>query len=323
MNLNWGILGTGVIAKKFAEQLPLTTGGKLVAVGSRSIESAKTFAAQFGLRTFGSYESVLANPEVEAVYVSLPNHMHCLWTINALRDGKHVLCEKPMASNEFEAIDMFEAAARAKRVLIEAFMYRCHPAIRRILAMVSEGAIGEVRLIRTNFTFNRPVQEADTRYQPAMAGGSLMDVGCYCLNFARAIVGKEPTRVHAFAHLHPSGVDEYAAGTLDFGGKTLASFTCGMTVDADRITTIGGSEGFLQIDFPWLGPGTFHLTRNGKVDEFELPPARGLYAIEADAFAAVVHGQAEPWITPADTLGNMKLLDVLREQAEIWFPRQK
>jgi len=151
------------------------------------------------------------------------------------------------------------------------------------------------------------------------AGGSLMDIGCYAINLARALAGCEPTAMHVAAHLHPSGVDDYAAGCLDFHGEVLAAFTCGMTVEADRTTYACGSEGYVAIDFPWFSDGTFRLVRAGKPETIRAQASMDLYALEAEAFAAAVHDGAEPWIPPADTLAKMRVLDELRRQIGLSF----
>jgi D-xylose 1-dehydrogenase (NADP+, D-xylono-1,5-lactone-forming) len=311
---HWGILGTGVIARKFADQLRHTENGRLVAVGSRSEESARCFAAEFGGRGVGAYEAVLADNGVEAVYNALPNHLHLEWTLKALAAGKHVLCEKPFALNASQAEEMFAAADRAGRVLVEAFMYRCKPVIQRFLQTVREGAIGDVRLIRSNFTFCRPVLATDARYEPRQGGGSLMDVGAYCINFCRAIAGAEPVGLQAMAHLHERGVDDYAAGVLRFPGDILATFTSGMTVESDRTTFVGGTRGWLAIDFPWQTAESFVLVRGEAKETITEPMPKPIYALEADAFAAVVREGHTPWTTREDTLGNMRVLDALRRQ---------
>jgi xylose dehydrogenase (NAD/NADP) len=318
-SLRWGILGTGVIAGKFAGQLPQSPRAELVAVGSRFAGSAGRFAAQFGGTAYAGYEKLLADPSVDAVYISLPNALHHPWTIRALEAGKHVLCEKPIAAGAAEAEEMFEAAGRAGRLLVEAFMYRCHPAVQKLIRTVHDGAVGPLKLIRTHFTFNRPDSPDDVRYRPELAGGSLMDVGCYCINLARALAGCEPTAVHAVAHLHPAGVDDYAAGTLDFDGRVLCSFTCGMTVSADRTTYACGSEGYAAMDTPWFCDGTFTLVRPAGRETIHEEAPMDLYAMEADAFAAAAVDGAEPWISQADTLGNMRVLDVLRRQIGLSF----
>ncbi len=317
--LRWGILGTGRIARKFAGELPQTDRAELVGAGSRSADPARRFVEEFGGTPHAAYEQLLADPSVEAVYNSLPNALHHEWTIRALEAGKHVLCEKPMAVTVAEAEEMFDAAERHGRLLVEAFMYRCHPAVEELIQTVRRGAIGELKLIRTHFTFNRPEPVDDVRYQPDLAGGSLMDIGCYCVNLARAIAGKEPTAMHALAHLHPSGVDDYAAGMLDFGGHVLSAFTCGMTVDADRTTYAGGSEGYVVIDTPWFSDGTFTLVRGDQRETIRAEAPRDPYALEAEAFAAAACGEAEPWISQADTLGNVRVLAELRRQVGLPF----
>jgi xylose dehydrogenase (NAD/NADP) len=315
--LRWGILGTGGIAHKFADQLPQANRGILAAVGSRSAESARRFAQPLAATAHGSYDALLADPNVDAVYVSLPNALHCEWSVRALESGKHVLCEKPIASSAAEAEQMFAVAERTGRVLIEAFMYRCHPAVRQVIQSVRDGQLGKLKLIRTHFTFNRPDDPADVRYQPRMAGGSLMDVGCYCINFARALVGTEPVEANVLAHRHPTGVDDYAAGTLRFDGDVLCAFTCGMTVEADRTTSICGSDGFIAIDMPWLTDGSFSVGTLQQRRTIRVQASQGPYALEADAMAAVVQDGEPPFVSRDDSLGNMRVLDKLRRQMGI------
>jgi predicted dehydrogenase len=312
--LRWGILGTGGIAGKFADQLPQSELARLVAVGSRSESAACDFAGPRGAKAYGSYDAMLADPDLEAVYVSLPNALHCQWTIRALEAGRHVLCEKPIAASFAEAEAMFAAAERSGRLLVEAFMYRCHPAVRQVIRMVREGAIGRVKLIRTHFTFNRPDDPRDVRYQRRLAGGSLMDVGCYCVNFARALACGEPISMHACAHRHPAGVDDYAAGTLEFEGGVLCGFTCGMTVAADRTTFVCGSDGYLAIDTPWFSDGTFRVVKAEDARTITRKALLGHYALEAEAFRAAVQDGAEPFVSKQDSLGNMRVLDELRRQ---------
>lgn len=313
--IRWGILGTGFIARKFAAQLPASRRGELVAVGSRNEESAIEFAHEFGGAPRSPYEGVLADSKVDAVYNSLPNGLHAEWSIRAMEQGKHVLCEKPIASDTAEAEAMFQAAQRTGRKLVEAFMYRAHPAMQRFIALAREGAIGELRLIRSNFTFQRPASAEDVRYQPKLAGGSIMDVGCYCVNLARAIAEREPTSATAMAHMHETGVDEYAAGLLSFDDDVLCTFTCGMTIDSDLHTVVAGSDGYLRYDTPWFPADGFELIRGEKTERIEVDSGEDYYAMEADAFAAHVLDGAKPSITPDDSMGNMRVLDELRKSA--------
>ena len=292
-------MGTGGIAKKFTTQLAESKRGKLVAVGSRSGESAQRFADQFPCKTWASYEALLEDPEVDAIYISLPNSLHHAWSIKALQAGKHVLCEKPISVNAAEAEEMFDVAAQCGRVLVEAFMYRCQPVVQEILRKVHDGCLGELRIIRTHFTFERPANAADVRYQPALAGGALMDVGSYCINFSRALVGSEPVSAHAVQHKHETGVDDYTVGTLEFANGTLCIFSCGMALQADRTTFLAGSEGHLAVELPWLSTGDYRITRSGETEHFQVPPPQPVYALEADAFAAIVLDNAEPF--PAAT----------------------
>jgi len=311
--LRWGILGTGGIAKKFAGQNRSAEHSHVVAVGSRRQESAEAFTKDFGGRAVAGYQQLLEDEDLEAVYVSLPNALHCEWTIRALEAGKHVLCEKPIAANRAEAEQMFDAAERTGRVLVEAFMYRCHPAVQRFLDMARGGAVGEIRIIRSNFTFNRAEDPNDVRYQPELAGGALMDVGSYPINFSRALVGSEPTAMQVLKHCAATGVENFAVGSLQFGDDgPLAAFTCGMCVTSDRTTYVGGSEGYMAIDTPWISDGTFRIVRG---DDTEVITAGGpldQYALEAKVFGEVIRGEAVPWITREDSLGNMRVLDRLR-----------
>jgi len=319
--LKWGILGTGNIAKKFAAALPESETGELVAAGSRGMESAVAFAQEFGGRAVEGYQALIDDDEVEAVYLALPNGLHKEWSIAAMRAGKDVLCEKPVALNAGEAEEMFAVAEETGRTLIEAFMYRAHAQSERLVETVRNGEIGELRLMRSNFSFPREISEDDARLVPEQGGGALMDVGCYCIHLARQLAGCEPGEVKAVAHLHPMGVDDYASGTLKFGNEFLMTFTCGMGVGSDGGTHIAGTKGRIAVDRFWLCQDGFSVVQpGGDVSHLRERDARPLYAVEADAFAAAVRGEAEPWITAADSIGNMRVLDALRESAGVPVP---
>ena len=329
--LRWGILGTGNIAGQFVDGLKGSNRTALAAVGSRSAESAKAFTEKHGGRAAAGYDAVLADAGVDAVYVSLPNAMHHEWTIKALRAGKHVLCEKPIACTAAQAAEMFDAAESAGRVLAEAFMYRSHPQTAAALKRVRGGELGTLKLIRTAFCFRVRKQEGNVRFDRALSGGALMDVGCYCVNFSRMIAGSEPESVCAVARMHPSGVDEQTSVLMQFPGGLTASFTCGMAVQADNTAYVCGDEGYLSIGWPWKPPAggaKFSLERAvpPRQDDPDAAPARPpretvevnspqpLYAIEADDFAAAVAGERPPTVSREDSLGNMKVLDEIRRQ---------
>jgi D-xylose 1-dehydrogenase (NADP+, D-xylono-1,5-lactone-forming) len=329
--LRWGILGTGNIARQFAAGLAACERGTLVAVGSRQRASAEALARTAGNSVArGSYDDVLRNRDVDAVYIALPNSAHHEWTLAALRAGKHVLCEKPLAATAGQAQEMFDAARRAGRRLVEAFMYRSHPQTRAALAAIRDGAIGAVRLIRTSFCFRTAKVDGNIRFDPKLAGGAVMDVGCYCVSFARLVAGCEPVAIHAVGHLHESGVDDFAAGTLTFPGGAIATFTCGMTVQANNTAHVCGTEGYVEIPVPWkpaVEGSRLSIVRqtpplmDGNArpatpprETVEVPGGKNLYAYEADDFAAAALDGAAPAVTEQDTLGNMRVLDEIRRQ---------
>lgn len=330
--LRWGILGTGNIARQFAAGVLGTGRCELAAVGSRTEASAKAFAAQFKTPVaLGSYDALINDPSYDALYLSLPNTMHHEWTLKALRAGKHVLCEKPISVTLAEAQEMFDVAQKAGRVLIEAFMYRAHPQTHKALEIVRSGAIGNVRLIRTSFCYRVRKTEGNIRFDASLAGGALMDVGCYCLNFSRLFAGTEPETLHAVSRRHETGVDEQTTVVAGFPGGVHAEFTVGMMTQADNTAYVCGDEGYIKIPVPWKPPAG-----NGEVvvahsippkqDNPSVPPKmpvpthyriedpRPLYGIEADAFADTVVGSAAPFVSKDDTLGNMACLERIRTQ---------
>ena len=334
--LRWGILGTGNIARQFSRGVAACDRGVLGSVGSRSVESAHAFAGEFGLSSSGTYDDVLNDPSIDAVYNALPNAMHHPWTLKALRAGKHVLCEKPFALDEAEAAEMFDAAERAGRVVVEAFMYRSNPLMHAVEKAVTGGAIGELRLVRTSFCYRTTKIDGNVRFDRSLGGGALMDIGCYCTNFTR-LFACEPSTLSAYATFHPSGVDQLVVGNLQFPSGILASFTCGMNTQADNTAYLCGSEGFIEIPVPWKPPtpeAVYVIARgtppkmDGPARPSSYPPPREvvkvhvdgeLYGIEADDFARTVLDGAPPAITKSDTLGNMRTLDRLREAIGLRF----
>ena len=328
--LRWGILGTGNIARQFAAGMATSRRGTLAAVASRDGAAAEAFAKTHGVeQAYGAYDTLLRDRKVDAVYVSLPNSMHHAWTVRALRVGKHVLCEKPFAANLGQAEEMVDVARAEGRVVMEAFMYRSHPLTEAVLADVRGGRIGELKLIRTSFCFRTSRVAGNIRFDPRLAGGALMDVGCYCLSLSRLLAGREPTGFDVTGRLHETGVDELAAGTLTFDTGVVATFACGLGVQADNSAWVCGTDGYLHIPVPWKPPRenaqyTIAHSNPPKMDggPTRPPPPQthaisvptDLYALEADDFAAAVLDGAPVRVTPEDTLGNMRLLDEMRRR---------
>ena len=250
--LRWGILGPGRIAPRLVRGVGGSERSEVVAVASRDATRAAAFAAKHGIgRAFGSYDELLAEPDVDVVYVSLPNHLHAEWTIRALEAGKHVLCEKPLALTVDQVDAISAAAERAGRIAVEGFMYLHHPQILRAIDLARSGALGRLELM--NGTFSFPLSRADDpRIDPSMGGGSLWDVGCYPVSLARRIAGEEPDRVAAFARYDELGVDRTFIGQLHFPGGLLAQFDSSFAApDRERIEIVGG-EATLALDSPFL-----------------------------------------------------------------------
>jgi predicted dehydrogenase len=331
--MNWGILGTGAIARKFAEGLTADAGrgsrsGKLIAVGSRSQETADAFADKFGIpNRHADYDSFLADPEVEAVYISTPHPMHAEWSIRAAEAGKHVLCEKPIALNAKDTAKMVEAAQRNNVQLMEAFMYRCHPQTAKLAELLRANVIGEVRMIVASFGFNGGFNPEGRLFKRELGGGGILDVGCYAVSAARLAAGAaqggtfaEPTEVKAVGHLNEAGTDGWTAAVLKFPGNIVAQVSTGVQCNLSNDIKIYGSAGRIEVPSPWFcdpGEGNANILvfRDGQdVEEVSARDERQLYAIEADTFAQGVQSGGVPYpaMSPEDSLGNMKVLDQWR-----------
>ncbi len=340
--LRWGILSTGRIAGTFARGLAASRRGRLVAVGSRSAESAARFAAEHGVapeHTHASYEALLADPEVEAVYLATPHPEHIEWAVKTAEAGKHLLCEKPAGLNHGEAMVMIQAARRAGVLFMEAFMYRCHPQTAKVVELVRSGAIGEVRLISAGFGFRSDYAPESRLWKNALGGGGILDVGCYPMSFARLVAGAatgapfaEPVEVTGSGQLHPeSGVDICATATLRFASGILAQLSTAIGVAIDNAARIFGTEGFIEVPHPWVvmksgGGQVIRLQRRGasapEIFEIDAP---NVYALEADAFAEALRSgaRAVPAMPPEDTLGNLAALDRWRRAIGLEYAAEK
>ena len=340
-HLSWGILGTGGISSTFAQGLARSRTGKLVAVGSRELAGAETFAGKFGAaRAHGSYEKLLEDPAVEAVYIGIPHPFHAEWCIAAARAKKHILCEKPLTLNHAEAMVVVEAARENGVFLMEAFMYRCHPQTARWVELIRKGAIGEVRVIQATFSFSAAFQAEGRLFSNAMGGGGILDVGCYTTSVARLAAGAatgapfaNPTKLNGFAQLHPeTRTDLYAVASAEFPGGILAQLACGVNLVQDTGLRVFGTEGSLHVPVPYVvsregGESAIHLTRKGSAapETILVKTDDWLYALEADAVAeALARGDREsPFMSIADTMGNMAALDAWRGSAGLMYESEK
>ncbi|MDI9601025.1 MAG: Gfo/Idh/MocA family protein [Armatimonadota bacterium] len=324
-SLRWGLIAAGNIAARFAKGLATTTEADVVAVGARSRDRATQFARAHGIeRAYGSYAEVLADPDVDAVYISTPNHLHAEWAIAAARAGKHILCEKPAALNAPQLEAVLDVVQACDVFFMEAFMYRCHPQWERVREVMASGAIGETRIIEAAFSFNFGCPLDNIRMSRSMGGGSLMDVGCYCLSFARMVAGEEPRECKATARIGPdSEVDEWAAGVLAFPSGAIAHFACGMRCATPVRAAVYGDRGYLSVASPWLPDAdgaTVTVVSEGREETHEVSHGLDLYAGEALTVAAHLGERQAPAMTWSDSLGQARAMDALRASIGLVFP---
>ena len=314
--LSWGLLGTARINRALIPAIRAASRSHLRAVSSRSLDTALAYAAEWQIPVaHGSYQALLDDEAIDVVYIPLPNHLHVEWTLRAIAAGKHVLCEKPIALAPGE-VEQIAAAARGAGVIVaEAFMYRHHPATASVVGLVAGGAVGSLRVLRGAFTFVLSRLE-DVRLTPEWGGGSLWDVGCYPVSYARLVAGSEPLAVSGQAVLGPTGIDVAFAGALQFAGGVQAVFDCGFASAFRTFMEIGGTEGTLYIPAPFK-PGetaTVTLTRGDSVESIAIA-GEPLYLGEvADIERAVLDGAA-PAMSLDDSRGNVAALAALLEAA--------
>jgi D-xylose 1-dehydrogenase (NADP+, D-xylono-1,5-lactone-forming) len=317
--VTFGLLSTARINDHLLEGARNSNLVDVLAVASRDQARAETYAREHSIeRAYGSYEELLAEPDVDAVYVSLPNALHVDWSIRALEAGKHVLCEKPLSRRPEEVELAFDAAERAGRLLMEAFMYRHHPQTKRVKQLVDEGAIGELRAMRGAFSFDLLAErdEADIRLNAELEGGSLMDVGCYCVSGARLLAG-EPER--AFGEYAPalSGVDMSFYGTLRFPGDVVAQFHSSLGLPFKQELEVLGTEGSLLVEAPWrvdLGGDVF-LRRDAGEERIDVEEADS-YRLELENLAAAISGDTKPLLGREDAVGQAAAIAALYRSAE-------
>ncbi len=341
-DVRWGIIGPGSIARAFAAALPKSDGAKLVAIASRDANKPGLAEAFPGVRILHGYQALLDDPEVEAIYIATPHPGHAEWAIKAAEAGKGVLCEKPIAVSVHEAEAMIQAARKAGTFLGEAFMYRLHPQTAKIVELVTSGAVGEVRTVKTSFGFRMGNPDPAHRLLANdTAGGGIMDICCYPVSMARLIAGAatgkpfaDPVKVHGVGHLGATGVDEWASAVLQFPGDILAEVSGAVALAHDNVVRVFGTEGWFEVQSPWFATGRQGGTADvvihrpdGKTETITVDEPRWLYTFEIEAAGRAVRAGKQqfdpPGMTWADTLGNMRVLDKWRADIGLQFGIEK
>lgn len=340
--LQWGILGAGGIARVFANALRFSKTGRAAAVASQTPEKLNSLADDFSIpKRYSTYEAMLADPEIDAVYISTIHPLHAEWAIKGAAAGKHLLVEKPIGMNYAEAAAMIDAAAKHDVFLMEAFMYRCHPQMQKLRELISSGVIGEVRIIRSVFSYYSPYSPTSRAHNKELGGGGILDIGCYPASMARFVAGAaagrpflDPTVVKAAGKVSPTGVDLYTAATLQFENDIIAEIIGGIACAMPPETNIYGEEGIITLTNPWLPSSpvrsakqplpldtqfpstTIEVKRRGsqQAEQIVVEADRDLFTYEADMVAAHIADRQAPAMSWDDTLGNMRLLDQWRQE---------
>lgn len=314
----WGILGCAAIAiRAVIPGIQQSETGEVAAIASRDEAKAKEVAAQMNIaKAYGSYEALLNDETIDAVYIPLPNHLHKQWTIKAAEAGKHVLVEKPIALNAAEAQDMVDACEKHGVMLAEAFMYRHHPRYDKIADMIRSGEIGDIRGIHTNFTFNNAGASDNIRFHQHMGGGAIYDVGVYPISAGRMILGQEPEAVTVQAMFSPQhgDVDMMASGLIEFPNDIGLTFDCAMWATFRNSLEILGTDGRIEVPAAYIGPTDFTVYI-GNESRQETFPELNTYALQADQLANSARGKDELLFAPSDAVNNMKVVDACLKSA--------
>ncbi len=339
--IRWGIIGPGRIAQTFADGIAHSRSGKLVAIASRNPDKPGLGDGFPGARIVNGYEALLADKEIDAVYIATPHTGHAEWAIKAIRAGKHVLVEKPIALSAFDAEAIYYEAKKAGVFAGEAFMYRVHPQTAKLIELVKSGTIGDLRIIRTSFGFNMGKVNPEHRlFANETAGGGILDVGGYPVSMARLIAGAvdgkpflDPEKVSGVGHLGQTGVDEWASAVLKFPNDIIAEVSCSIMANQDNTLRIIGSEGRIEVADFWFasghkgGVGKIDVIKGGETQTIEVKEDRWLYSFEVDAAGdAIRAGNKEfayPGISWADSIGNLKVLDQWRASIGLEYSIEK
>src|SRR5262245_28208228 len=319
MSVKWGLLSTALINGAILAGAAESSDVDVIAVASRDEERARSYADQHGLeRSYGSYEGLLTDADVEAVYISLPNSLHAEWTLRALDAGKHVLVEKPFSKHPAQVGEAFDRADSAGLVLSEGFMWRHHPQTRRLTELISAGVAGRVRVVRTTFAFDLATERGigDTRFDPALEGGSLMDVGCYCISGLRLVAG-EPARARGEQVVGLSGVDVVFTGALSFADEVVGHFDCGFVVPRRAGLEVVGEEATILVRDPFtprtLGIDVLRL--GAEPERIPIEPANA-YRLELENVSAAIRGEAPLLLGRDDAVGQARTIAELYASAE-------
>jgi predicted dehydrogenase len=310
-----GLLSTARINRAVLEGAAESDEIEVVAVASRDEARARAYAREHGIATaYGSYEALLADPSIDAVYISLPNGLHCQWSMRSLEAGKHVLCEKPMSTDPSAVAAVFDVAEARGLVCMEAFMWRHHPQTRRLEELVAGGSIGELRVVRSDFGFTLDPASGDVRLSSDLEGGALADLGCYCISATRLLAG-EPESVVARQVLAPSGVDLRIGGTLVHAAGVLAELFCGFDLPRRHTLEVIGSDGSILVEDPWhcrrVG---LRLTRGSEPETIEIEQANS-YRLELENLSRAIRGEEPPLLGRDDAIGQARAIAAMLEAA--------
>jgi D-xylose 1-dehydrogenase (NADP+, D-xylono-1,5-lactone-forming) len=323
--VRWGIIGAANIGvRAVAPAIRASSNGKLVAVGSRNSQhAAELYAFAPNVRIYDSYEAIIEDPAIEAVYIPLPNSLHAEWTIKALQAGKHVLCEKPLAVTREQGEEMVDVAHASQKLLMEAFMYRFHPQIIWALEQVRLDAIGPIRLVRASFSFDIRSHAENIRLQSELAGGSLMDVGCYPLNLFRAVYEHAPLSVAARVHVtSPTSVDLATNAVLDYGEGRFGILDASFGLPSRQGAEIIGETGIITLPVPFT-PGSYDMTafvtQNGQMTEQTFVGV-DQYQLEVEHFAQCIRSGHDPILPLSETLENLATIEAIYEAAGLDWP---
>lgn len=312
--VKWGVISTAKIGvKNVIPSMQNSSLCEIVAISSRNLEHAQSAATELGIpKAYGSYEELLNDSEIEAIYNPLPNHLHVPWTIKALEAGKHVLCEKPVSVTAKEARQLIDTAKKYPHLkVMEAFMYRFHPQWNKVKEIIKSGDIGEIRCVDSVFTFYN-VDPENVRNKSGIGGGGILDIGCYCINLSRYIFESEPLNVQSFVEYDPDfGTDRLATGILEFK-QGIATFMCSTQLEHRQSATIYGTKGFMELNIPFNSSNEatrkIQLHRNGEHETIFFETC-DQYTLQGDAFSKSILENL-PVPTPLDdALANMRVID--------------